>query len=439
MRNHLFISLSVLLFNGCVIMEWRGGMIPHVGLSKDIPTDRQTIVNDRVSLRQHSSQWNQYRGPNRDGHIPEQGVALNWENKPKALWKVPAGPGHSSVLVAEQTVYTLEQSGERETLFARNLSNGKEKWKVAQQTKWDDMMSGTGPRSTPTLLNGKLYTLFSNGVLCRVNAKSGKLEWETKTVEANYEFPEWGISCSPLIWNELIILNLGGEKSAVRAYSINDGNLVWESDLSGKGVYISSSVLTLLGEDHLLAAVEGNIAGLNPKNGKTLWEKPWKIFLNNAQIAQPIALSKNSFLLAAGYGKGAECWNISRLTNGKYLIETSWKSKNLKAKFSNPVLKNGYLYGLSENLLVCLEAKTGELKWRGNKYGYGRILVSKDKLLILGNTGVLSIVEATPDQFKEVFSEQLLSEVRCWNGPALASGYLVAMNGEELACFDWEN
>ena len=439
MRNHLFISLSVLLFNGCVIMEWRGGMIPHVGLSKDIPTDRQTIVNDRVSLRQHSSQWNQYRGPNRDGHIPEQGVALNWEKKPKALWKVPAGPGHSSVLVAEQTVYTLEQSGERETLFARNLSNGKEKWKVAQQTKWDDMMSGTGPRSTPTLLNGKLYTLFSNGVLCRVNAKSGKLEWETKTVEANYEFPEWGISCSPLIWNELIILNLGGEKSAVRAYSINDGNLVWESDLSGKGVYISSSVLTLLGEDHLLAAVEGNIAGLNPKNGKTLWEKPWKIFLNNAQIAQPIALSKNSFLLAAGYGKGAECWNISRLTNGKYLIETSWKSKNLKAKFSNPVLKNGYLYGLSENLLVCLEAKTGELKWRGNKYGYGRILVSKDKLLILGNTGALSIVEATPDQFKEVFSEQLLSDVRCWNGPALASGYLVAMNGEELACFDWEN
>ena len=439
MRNHLFISLSVLLFNGCVIMEWRGGMIPHVGLSKDIPTDSQTIVNDRVSLRQHSSQWNQYRGPNRDGHIPEQGVALNWEKKPKALWKVPAGPGHSSVLVAEQTVYTLEQSGERETLFARNLSNGKEKWKVAQQTKWDDMMSGTGPRSTPTLLNGKLYTLFSNGVLCRVNAKSGKLEWETKTVEANYEFPEWGISCSPLIWNELIILNLGGEKSAVRAYSINDGNLVWESDLSGKGVYISSCVLTLLGEDHLLAAVEGEIAGLNPKNGKTLWEKPWKIFLNNAQIAQPIALSKNSFLLAAGYGKGAECWNISRLTNGKYLIETSWKSKNLKAKFSNPVLKNGYLYGLSENLLVCLEAKTGELKWRGNKYGYGRILVSKDKLLILGNTGALSIVEATPDQFKEVFSEQLLSEVRCWNGPALASGYLVAMNGEELACFDWEN
>jgi outer membrane protein assembly factor BamB len=437
MRSYFFISLSLLFFNGCVNMEWRGGMIPHFELSKKAPGNIQTIENASISLREHSTQWNQYRGPNRDGHIPDQGVTLNWKVKPSTLWRVPAGAGHSSVLIAEETVYTLEQSGDRETLFARNLSNGKERWKVTQQTKWDDMMSGSGPRSTPTLLNGKLYTLFSNGVLCRVNAKSGKLEWKTKTVGPDYEFPEWGISCSPLIWDELIILNLGGKKGAVRAYSIKDGKLAWESDLSGKGVYISSSILDLLGENHLLAAVEGKIAGLNPKNGKTLWEKPWKIFLNNALIAQPIALSKNSFLLAAGYGKGAECWTLSRGANEEYLIETSWKSKNLKAKFSNPVLKDGYLYGLSENLLVCLEAKTGELKWRGKKYGYGRILVSKDKLLILGSAGVLSVVEASPNEFKEVFSEQILSDSRCWNGPALASGYFVAMNGEELACFDW--
>jgi len=418
-------------------MDWRGGMIPHIGISKEDSTKSQPIINNPVSLRENSTQWNQYRGPNRDGHIPAQGVAINWKEKPSILWKVPAGAGHSSVLIGEQTIFTLEQSGDRETLFARNLSNGKEKWKLAQQTKWDDMMSGTGPRSTPTLLDGKLYTLFSNGVLCRVNAKSGKLEWKTKTVDPDYEFPEWGISCSPLIWNELIILNLGGEKGAVRAYSINDGKLAWESDLSGKGVYISSSILKLLGENHLLAAVEGKIAGLNPKNGKTLWEKPWKIFLNNAQIAQPIALSKNSFLLAAGYGKGAECWNLSKGANNEYLIETTWKSKNLKAKFSNPVLKDGYLYGLSENLLVCLEAKTGDLKWRGKKYGYGRILVSEDKLLVLGNTGILSVVEADPNKFRELFSEQTLSNARCWNGPAFADGYFVAMNGEELACFDW--
>ena len=437
MRNHIFISFSIFLFNGCVNMEWRGGMIPHIGLSKEEVTNTETVVNDPVALREIPAIWNQYRGPDRDGHIPSQGVAVNWNKKPVALWKIPGGAGHSSVLIGDNSVFTLEQKEDRETLFSRDLSNGQVNWQFSLFTKWDDMMSGTGPRSTPTLLNGKLYTLFSNGVLCRLNASSGKLEWKTKAVDPDYEFPEWGISCSPLIWNELIILNLGGENGAVRAYSIEDGKLVWKSDLSGKGVYISSSILSLLGEKHLLAAVEGKIAGLDPKTGKTLWERRWKIFLNNAQIAQPIALSKNSFLLAAGYGKGAECWTLSRDSGKNYSIETTWKSKNLKAKFSNPVLLNGFIYGLSENLLVCLEAKTGELKWRGKKYGYGRILVSQDKLFILGSSGILSVMEATPNQFKELFSEQLLSDARCWNGPALAGGYLVARNGDELACFDW--
>ena len=435
-KKALFIPYLVLL-SGCVTMEWRGGMVPHIGADETVKAKNQTIINNSTSLRECTSKWNQYRGPNRDGHIPVQGVAVNWKKVPNTLWKVSAGAGHSSVLIESKTIFTLEQNKDKETLFARHLSNGQEKWQYSQETKWSDMMSGSGPRSTPTLLDGKVYSLFSNGMLCRIDAETGIPEWKVKTVDQEFEFPEWGISCSPLIWKNLIILNLGGEKGAVRAFSISDGKPVWQSDLTGNGVYISSSILNLLGEEHLLAAIEGKIAGLNPKNGKTLWEKPWKIFLNNAQITQPIALTRNSILLAAGYGKGAECWTFTRGTDGRYQIDTTWKSKNLKAKFSNPVLKDGYLYGLSENLLVCIEAKTGKLKWRGKKYGYGRILVSEDKLIILGNTGVLSVVEVSPNQFTEIFSQQLLSNVRCWNGPAFASGYFVAMNGQELACFDW--
>jgi outer membrane protein assembly factor BamB len=205
-------------------------------------------------------------------------------------------------------------------------------------------------------------------------------------------------------------------------------------------VYLSPTILTLLGEDHLITAVTGQIVSLDPNSGKTRWEHPWKIFLNNAQIAQPIALSDNSFLLAAGYGKGAECIALSRAPEtGAYLLESQWKSKDLKAKFSNPVLKDGHLYGFSENLLVCLETLTGKLKWRGKKYGYGRILVRGGQLIILGNTGVLSVVDANPENFNEVFSAPLLSDARCWNGPALVDRYLIARNGEEIACFDWGN
>ena len=142
--------------------------------------------------------------------------------------------------------------------------------------------------------------------------------------------------------------------------------------------------------------------------------------------------------MAAGYGKGAECFTIAHDEESKkYLVQSSWKSKDLKAKFSNPILKDGYLYGLSENLLVCIEAKTGKLMWRGKKYSYGRILLADQKLLILGHSGVLSVIDATPEEFREISSRQLLSDARCWNGPAFVNGYLLARNGEEISCFDW--
>jgi outer membrane protein assembly factor BamB len=195
-------------------------------------------------------------------------------------------------------------------------------------------------------------------------------------------------------------------------------------------------MLDLLGTKYLTVAVEGKLAGLDPTNGKTLWEHPWKIFMINAQIVQPLELSEDVFLLSAGYGKGAEAIRLKKTANG-FETEQIWKSKNLKTKFSNPVLKNGYLYGLSESSLTCLDASTGELQWRGKKYGYGRILLANDKLLILGNTGTLSIVEAKPDSFNEIASRQVLSKERCWNGPALVGGYLVVRNGSEIACYDF--
>jgi outer membrane protein assembly factor BamB len=335
-------------------------------------------------------------------------------------------------------IITLEQRADSECLTARNMSDGNDIWVLSEPTRWDDMMSGEGPRSTPTFVNGKIYTLFSNGMLACIDPMEGKRVWQTKIVEENYDFPEWGISSSPLIWQNMVIVNPGGKQGAVKSYSAQSGKLIWESSFSGRGVYLSPTIIKLLEEDHLITAVTGKIVSLDPRTGNTLWEKPWKIFLNNAQIVQPIALSDKTFLLAAGYGKGAECFSISKEPGkNNYLLDSIWKSKDLKAKFSNPVLQDGYLYGFSENLLVCLEASTGKLQWRGKKYGYGRILVCGEQLLILGNTGTLSVVDANPENFNEVFSAPLLSDARCWNGPALVNGYLFARNGEEIACFDW--
>jgi outer membrane protein assembly factor BamB len=420
-------------------MEWRGGMIPHLELSK-VNSAKDNLAQDfyRPPLRQTEKEWGQFRGPDRNGHIPTQTVSIDWSKPPKTRWSTSSGLGHSSIITSGNLVITMEQDQDQEILIARSFDDGAEVWRLAEKTKWHDMLSGTGPRSTPTLHNGKIYALFSNGRLSCVDASTGKIEWNMQVIPNDYEFPDWGLAISPLIWNDIIILSLGGENSAVKAYSINSGEQIWQSQVAGKAVYLSPEVLRLLDEDHLIVSLVGKIVSLDPKNGKILWEKPWKIFMNNAQIVQPIAVSNDSILLAAGYGKGAECFTIARDEESeKYRVQSSWKSKDLKAKFSNPILKDGYLYGLSENLLVCLEAKTGKLMWRGKKYSYGRILLVDQKLLILGHSGVLSVIDANPEEFREISSRQLLSDARCWNGPAFVNGYLLARNGEQIACFDF--
>jgi outer membrane protein assembly factor BamB len=373
----------------------------------------------RPPLRDTSENWNQFRGPERNGHIPVQSVSIDWTKPPKTRWSTSCGLGHSSIITSDKLSITMEQDQDQEILIARNFEDGQEAWRVAEKTEWHDMLSGTGPRSTPTLHNGKLYTLFSHGKLSRVDANSGNVEWSIQVTPESYEFPEWGLAISPLIWNDIIILSLGGEESAVKAYSINSGEQIWQSQVAGKAVYLSPEVLRLMDEDHLIVSLVGKIVSLDPNNGKTLWEKPWKIFMNNAQIVQPIAVSNDSFVMAAGYGKGGECFTISLdEENEKYRVQSSWKSKDLKAKFSNPIFKDGYLYGLSENLLVCLEAKTGKLMWRGKKYSYGRIFLADQKLLILGHSGVLSVSRCDSRRIREISSRQLLSDARCWNGPA---------------------
>jgi len=414
-------------------------MVPHIGLASSAGVHESSSAAQAESLRKITGDWSQFRGPKRDGHVPHPTDHQPFAELPTKRWKMACGAGHSSIITHGQQVITLEQRGDRECLTARHLSDGSDLWEVSESTRWDDMMSGEGPRSTPTLANGKIYALFSNGLLACVDPDDGRTIWKTTVIEKGYDFPEWGISASPLIWKNQVIVNPGGESGAVKSYSVQSGELLWQSQLSGRGVYLSPTILTLLGEDHLITAVAGKIVSLDPHTGKTRWEHPWKIFLNNAQIVQPIALSGNSFLLAAGYGKGAECIALSRAPEtGAYLLESQWTSKDLKAKFSNPVLKDGYLYGFSENLLVCLEASSGKLQWRGKKYGYGRILVYGEQLIILGNTGVLSVVDTNPEDFREVFSAPLLSDARCWNGPALIDRYLIARNGEEIACFDWQ-
>ena len=167
-------------------MEWRGGMVPHVGFENETGEEGMVQFKENASIRAIPHSWSQFRGPNRDGVIPDQGLSIAWDQKPSSLWKVPCGLGHTSITANENSVFTIEQMGSEECLISRSMATGEMSWKLPLTTKWDDMMSGTGPRVTPTLHNGKLYALFSNGSLYRVDARTGKKEWQVNTTEKGY-------------------------------------------------------------------------------------------------------------------------------------------------------------------------------------------------------------------------------------------------------------
>ena len=193
-------------------MEWRGGMVPHIEFSNTKEAEEKIKTYNRPPLRKITQNWEQFRGSTKNGHVQKQNLNIAWKEIPETRWSTKCGPGHSSIITFETQIITLEQDGEKEILIARKLEDGSEIWKLAEKTKWYDMMSGEGPRSTPTLHEGKLYALFSNGVLTSADANTGKPIGKFKQPE-KIEFPEWGISGSPLIWNDLIILCLGRENS----------------------------------------------------------------------------------------------------------------------------------------------------------------------------------------------------------------------------------
>ena len=157
--------------------------------------------------------------------------------------------------------------------------------------------------------------------------------------------------------------------------------------------------------------------------------------MNNYNIAQPTRLTDDVVLISAGYGTGAEAFNLIK-EKDTLKTESLWKSKSLKTKFSSPIFWEGYLYGLNENRLVCLDAANGSLQWRGNKYGYGQIIAASGHLIIMGDDGDLSLVEMNPSEFKEKASFKALAGGRTWNYPALSKGLLFIRNSHEMACYD---
>ncbi|HKW96112.1 MAG TPA: PQQ-binding-like beta-propeller repeat protein [Bryobacteraceae bacterium] len=378
--------------------------------------------------------WTDFRGPNRDGVYAETDIETAWAatGLPR-LWRQPIGAGYASFTVGDGRAYTIEQRRDREAVTAYDVETGREVWAFTYSAAFDEVLGGPGPRATPVYHDGLIYSLGALGDLYCLSARTGKPKWSKNILSDNgANNVHWAMAGSPLIVDDNVIVTPGGMggKSIV-AYKRLTGEPVWRS-LNDRAGYTSPLVGTLAARRQIVWISAERAVGLTTEDGKLLWDFPFPAQMD-MNCSQPVIVDDSHVFLSSAPGPGAALLEITK-SGDTYSARAVWQNNRMKNKFNSSVLYQGYIYGFDEAILACMDAKTGELKWKGGRYGYGQLLLAGGYLVITTEQGDLVLVRATPESHQELARFSAI-EGRTWNIPAIDHGLLLVRNASEMACF----
>lgn len=372
--------------------------------------------------------WPGFRGPKRDGIARGVKIDTDWSGKPPVqLWRRPVGPGWSSFAVNGDLVYTQEQRGENEIVSCYKASTGQPVWTHQDAARFFEANAGAGPRATPTLSNGRVYTFGATGIFNALDANNGSVLWSRNVAkETGIEIPFWGFAGSPLVTGDLVIIAVSGQ---LVAYDAATGNRRWLGPAGG-GSYSSPQLVTIDGVAQVLLVNGSGVTSVSVADGKPLWEHKW----SSNFMVQP-ALTPEGDILLTSQENGTRRIGVSRNASGWNVTER-WTSNTLKPYFNDFVIHKGYAFGFDGRILSCIDLKNGERKWKGGRYGNGQLVLlpDQDLLLVLSEEGELALVGATPDQFTERAKITAI-QGKTWNHPVLVGDLLLVRNAEEMAAF----
>ena len=384
------------------------------------------------AMAQSAANWPQWRGPNRDGISKETGLLKQWPGDgPPLVWKaIGAGRGYSSFSVANGKLYTLGLRGDREFVIAFNVADGKEAWATAHGGKFENDR-GDGPRGTPTVDGDRVYALGGNGDLSAVDAKTGKLIWSKNVLkEFGGSNITWGISESPLIMGNKVLVNAGGPEASIVALNKNDGSVIWKSQ-SDKAGYSSAIPLQVNGSTQVVFFTARRALGLDVNDGKLLWEyvKPANRVAN---VATPIARG-NRIFISSDYGTGGGVVEIK--PDGK--AEEIYFTNDMRNHHSSSVLVGDHLYGFSSNILTAMRFDSGEIAWRDRSVGKGSLVFADGHLYLFSENGVVGLVEATPGGYREKGRFRIQQDsLPTWTHPVVVGGRLYLRDQDTIYAYD---
>ena len=390
--------------------------------------------------------WNQWRGPNRDGISPERGWVAVWPKEgPKRLWTAKVGTGWSSVAVAGGRVYTMgaisqpatvkvngverAAAGDRDHVFCLDSNTGGVLWRYSYECSPFDPNGYPGPRCTPTVDGKLVFTLSRWGQLHCLNTDNGQIVWWADLlVKYGARIPTWGLSGSPMVEGNLLIVETGAMRASVMAFDKFTGRVVWQSGNDMPG-YSSPVAYEFNGQRQIAVFSAWGIVGRAPKDGRILWSFPWQTQYG-VNAATPV-VSGDKVFISSGYNRGC-----AMIEFGGKQPRAAWSNKNMRNHCTSCVLWEGNLYGFDEGQLRCLDFVSGAIRWSNGSFGKGSVVVVDGKLVIYGESGRLAIAEASPAGYKELSSAQPIGGRSTWAPPVLSGGRIYCRSAENLVCLD---
>jgi outer membrane protein assembly factor BamB len=379
------------------------------------------------------AEWPGFRGPGRDDVVRGVQIATDWSQSPPVeLWRRPIGPGWSSFSVSGDVLYTQEQRGEDEIVSAYSLTSGKPVWQHRDHVRFWESNGGAGPRATPTVGSGRIYSHGATGIVNALNARDGSVVWSRNiAADTDVEVPGWGFASSPLIVGDIVVVAASGR---LAAYDIATGRPRWFGPTGGSG-YSSPHLVTIDGVPQILLLRGSRTISVAPADGALLWDHTGE---PGVGIVQPAFTAEGDVLIAGGDSMGGTGIRRVAVTHGPagWQVAERWASRGLKPYFSDLVVHKGHAFGFDGSILSCIDLADGSRKWKGGRYGSGQLVLlpDQDLLLVLSEEGELALVRATTDQFSEVARFPALDS-KTWNHPVLVGDILLVRNGEEMAAF----
>lgn len=408
--------------------------------AEPLPTP-STLPGSSIAPTPAAVAWPGFRGIARDGIVHGVRIATDWSlSPPTELWRRPIGPGWSSFAVEGDLVYTQEQRGEDELVSAYSLRTGDPVWRHRDPVRFWESNGGAGPRATPTLSRGRVYTLGATGLLNALDARDGTLIWSRNAAtDHGRTVPDWGIASSPLVVDDRVIVAVAGK---LAAYDAATGQPRW-SGPEGGGGYSSPHLVTIDGVAQVVLLRGARTTSVAPSDGALLWEHRGDA---GVSIVQPGVTADGDVLISPGDAMGGTGMRRLRVvhgpvgaaggTPGGWTVEERWTSRGLKPYFNDFVVHQGYAYGFDGSILSCIDLNDGARKWKGGRYGHGQMLLLADEnvLLVLSEEGDLALVRAAPDQFTELARVPAI-DGKTWNHPVLVGDVLLVRNGQEMVAF----